>query len=240
MSASRLPLKHVLLAEDEPISRAFLQEMLEKLGFQCESTLDGRDALRLAIRRRFDLLVLDLQLPNRTGLQILHELRIDNRALSRDAPAVGLTADNSPSTLHRMRGGGFAAVALKPLEMETFKAAIVEAMGESAPDALQGPRDYDDEAALRVMGGRPELVRAMRRLMLGELPSQRDAIVTSVELGKLDDALATLHRLYSASGFCGAVTLREACVTLTDALKTEAPNDSAVANFRAACDRLMA
>ncbi len=90
----------ILLAEDESVSRRFLEDALDALGQRCESVMDGAQALDAARARRFDLLLLDLNLPELSGPEVLSQLRSSADAASRHAPAIALTADPEIDTRH--------------------------------------------------------------------------------------------------------------------------------------------
>jgi DNA-binding response OmpR family regulator len=65
----------ILLIEDEPGIVDFVKRGLEAEGFPVEATLDGTEGERRALRESFDLIVLDLMLPGRSGMEILSSLR---------------------------------------------------------------------------------------------------------------------------------------------------------------------
>ena len=78
----------VLLIEDEPGIVDFVKRGLEAEGFSVETALDGAEGERLALRGSFDVIVLDLMLPGRSGLEILASLHSEKPAV----PVIVLTA----------------------------------------------------------------------------------------------------------------------------------------------------
>ena len=81
----------ILIAEDERRIAAFIEKGLRASGYATDVAGDGAEALRLASSGTFDLLVLDLALPVKDGLEVLRELRASDRRL----PVVILTARDS-------------------------------------------------------------------------------------------------------------------------------------------------
>lgn len=65
----------LLLADDDPELTQMLKEYLEALGFQIETAADGIQALKRATESDFDLIILDVMMPGRNGLDVLRELR---------------------------------------------------------------------------------------------------------------------------------------------------------------------
>jgi CheY-like chemotaxis protein len=232
----------ILLAEDEPVSRRFLEDALDALGQRCESVVDGALALDAARTRRFDLLLLDVNLPELRGPDVLRLLRADPRAASRDAPAIALTADHEIDTRHRLLDAGFIAVGTKPIDVLALERLLAEAMKPaSATSQSRAPSSpaWDDAMALRAAGGRHEIVAALRGLMRQELPGQRLAIVTAMAEGRHGAARAELHRLRAACGFCGAAQLAEAVDALHAGLNEPMSPQAGLDRFLAAVDRLM-
>ncbi len=82
--------KRVLVVEDDPDIVELLDHYLSNDGWTVESAGDGKEGLRRALARPYDLLILDLQLPELDGLSLCAELRRDPR--TRDRPIVMLTA----------------------------------------------------------------------------------------------------------------------------------------------------
>src|SRR4029077_21036821 len=78
----------VLVVEDEPGIVDFVRRGLEAAGFSVRTAQDGIEGERLALKEQFDLVVLDLMLPGRAGLEILGSLRRERAAL----PVIVLTA----------------------------------------------------------------------------------------------------------------------------------------------------
>lgn len=202
----------VLLAEDEPVSRCFLHDALESLGYRCQTVGDGGTALACATTRRFDLLLLDVNLPELHGPDVLSRLRQNADAASQRAPAIALTADNEPGVAQRLLAAGFAAVGSKPIEVHRLAALLTSVLRGHVPTTASGRAlaPWDDAAALSAAGGNQAIVTALRELMLKELPAQRDAIVSALEQGDAAAARHVLHRLRAACGFCGAAELSDA------------------------------
>jgi two-component system, OmpR family, response regulator len=192
--------QRILLAEDEPVSRRFLLDGLHALGYAPEAACDGDEAFALARAQRFDLLLLDLQLPARRGDAVLAALRGDAGAASCRTPAVAATADTDPSLARRLRGVGFAAVVHKPVALDALAATLAAVLASPAPR-------WDDAAALSAAAGDPAIVAALRTLLLQELPQQRRALLAARDRGDRSGARHELHRLRAACGFCGAAAL---------------------------------
>lgn len=75
----------ILVAEDEVHILLLIQRRLEAAGYEVRTTTDGNEALKLALENKFDLLLLDVMLPSKNGLDICREVKT---ALDKNAPPV--------------------------------------------------------------------------------------------------------------------------------------------------------
>jgi two-component system copper resistance phosphate regulon response regulator CusR len=124
-------MSRILIAEDEKRIASFLEKGLRANGFATEVCDDGEQALMLARSGKFDLLILDLGLPGRDGLDVLRELRERESKL----PVVILTArDSVRDTVVGLEGGADDYIT-KPFRFEELLARVrVRLRGERAAE----------------------------------------------------------------------------------------------------------
>lgn len=124
-------MKRILIAEDEPRIASFLEKGLKANGFTTSVATDGHDALFMARSGEFDLVILDLGLPGKDGLDVLQDLRAKDKFL----PAVVLTArDGVENTVSGLEGGADDYVT-KPFSFDELLARVrVRLRGERAPE----------------------------------------------------------------------------------------------------------
>ena len=113
-------MSRILIAEDEPRIASFLEKGLSANGFATTVASDGAEALRLLRRGEFDLLILDVGLPERDGFEVLEELRGSGSRI----PVVILTArDGVADTVAGFEGGADDYVT-KPFRFEELLARV--------------------------------------------------------------------------------------------------------------------
>ena len=124
-------MSRILIVEDEPRISSFIEKGLTANGFTTSVTQSGNDGLMLADSGEFDLLILDIGLPDRDGFDVLRELRTRNKTL----PVVILTArDGVPDKVQGLEGGADDYVT-KPFSFEELLARVrVRLRGERAPE----------------------------------------------------------------------------------------------------------
>ncbi|HET7557721.1 MAG TPA: response regulator [Rhodanobacteraceae bacterium] len=223
----------ILLAEDDPVSSAFLVEALRGAGFEVHAAGDGPATLKAARAQRFDALLLDHHLPGTDGDMVLRAVRADAGAASRAALAIATTAEPDPAVHAQLCEAGFARVLLKPLNGASLREILRElgiACTHSRPDRQSA---LDDEAGLRASGSTQALV-ALRGLFAQEL----DVLANEWSSLQQDALSERLHRLRAACGFCGAGALQSAAENLSNALGLN--NATRIAESRAEFERALA
>lgn len=231
-------MKTVLLAEDDPISRAFLAEALHHLGWHCTAVASAAAAIQAGTSRHFDALVLDLNLGDGDGLQVLRQLRDRDTHPCADTPALALSAAHDTALQTRLRQAGFDAVAEKPISLACLQQQMqaLQALASPLPehgdaDTEAPPADWDDASALSALGGQRQTLQALRQLLLQELPGQCRLILAEPHS---EASAHCLHRLRAATGFCGAARLQQAVLDLQ-----QHPTPEALDAFAAACRALL-
>ncbi len=233
-----------LLVEDDPTSRAFLQGALEMLGWQVEAHADGASAVAAAIAQRFDVMLLDLNLPDMDGGQVLRQIRNRDDHASVDSPALLATADPDPAVHQRLRRQGFDAIVTKPLSLQQLSQALASlgfargAVMEPPPAARTASTSpiWDDASALALAGGRRENLAALRTLLLADLRQQCDSILADPDG---EQARGIRHRLRAACNFCGTPRLAQA-LTLFDEHSSAQSMTEACTELAAAVVELLA
>ncbi len=120
----------VLVADDDPSTRALIDMALQEAGYDCVLAADGRAALEQARATRPDLVVLDVGMPFMTGDEVHKELRRDPR--TRYVPVVFVTAKRTTGELAaRLRNGADDFVA-KPFDVDELVARIASALRRAA------------------------------------------------------------------------------------------------------------
>ncbi len=113
-------MSHILIAEDEPRIATFLEKGLRSNGFTTVAVGNGSEALELTQNHSFDLLILDLGLPEKDGLEVLEELRGQGQSL----PIIILTArDDIHDKVAGLEGGADDYVT-KPFRFEELLARV--------------------------------------------------------------------------------------------------------------------
>lgn len=117
--------KTVLVAEDNPVNRQVAGAMLEALGYQFEFAQDGVEVLQRIAVSSYDLILMDVQMPNMDGLEATRKLLELVATKNQPRPKIiGLTANAMASDRARCLEAGMDAFLAKPVQLNELDAAI--------------------------------------------------------------------------------------------------------------------
>ncbi len=112
--------EHLLVVEDDPEMRDLLRKVLEKEGYRVSVASDGAEALSLLGQAAFDLIVTDMLMPVKNGLDLLHDVHRSRPSL----PVIMVTAFGDWASYSRAVEEGAAAFINKPLRMSELVSTV--------------------------------------------------------------------------------------------------------------------
>src|SRR6202790_2155288 len=110
--------KSVLIVEDNDLNMKLFNDLLEAHGYTTLQTRDGVEALKMAREHRPDLILMDIQLPEISGLEVTKWLKEDDDL--RAIPVIAVTAFAMKGDEEKIRGGGCEAYIAKPISVTSF------------------------------------------------------------------------------------------------------------------------
>ena len=110
--------KTVLIVEDNELNMKLFNDLLEAHGYFTLQTKDGVEALRMARTHRPDLILMDIQLPEVSGLEVTKWLKEDDDL--RTIPIIAVTAFAMKGDEQKIRDGGCEAYIAKPISVASF------------------------------------------------------------------------------------------------------------------------
>ena len=115
----------ILVVDDDILNRTILVKLLGNLGYQAIAAESGRDALQLLAESRFDLVLMDCQMPECDGYTTTEMIRSpENSTLQPDIPVIALTADSSTGIEERCLAAGMNDYLTKPVKPEFLRSVI--------------------------------------------------------------------------------------------------------------------
>ena len=114
--------KKVLIVEDNDLNMKLFNDLLEAHGYYTLQTKDGVEALRMARLHRPDLILMDIQLPEVSGLEVTKWLKEDDDL--RAIPVIAVTAFAMKGDEEKIRDGGCEAYIAKPISVASFMRTV--------------------------------------------------------------------------------------------------------------------
>jgi two-component system cell cycle response regulator DivK len=121
--------KTVLIVEDNELNMKLFNDLLEASGYRTLQTRNGFDAIELARKHRPDLILMDIQLPEVSGLDVTRWIKEDDELKS--IPIIAVTAFAMKGDEERIRAGGCEAYISKPISVTKFLETIRHYLGDT-------------------------------------------------------------------------------------------------------------
>src|SRR5712664_1920529 len=211
IAESRATLR-VLLAEDNPVNQQVAVAMLVKRGHEVHVSSNGREAVDAVRQRDYDVVLMDIQMPEMDGFEATHVIRALPKG--KDLPIIGLTAHALSGERERCLSHGMTEYLPKPFKAhELFalvegtaepKAAAAEPLATLAPPVdLEGFRTTLREA------GAEQALYSIIDTFVRQAPDRLAALATAVNGGTGDDIAKAAHVFRGAAATIGARALAE-------------------------------
>ena len=147
----------ILLVEDKEFNQRAAAGLLKREGHRMEIAESGAQALRVLATRSFDLILMDIEMPDMDGLQATAAIREREAGTGDHAPIIGLTAHAMPGDRERCLEAGMDGYVPKPIRLDELHAAIAQVTAPLAGG--RGDSAFDSEEVLRSLDGDDELMR---------------------------------------------------------------------------------
>ncbi len=138
---------HILVADDNHVNQRVVTAMLQRQGHSVSLAQNGEEAFRSYLGERFDLVLMDVQMPEVDGLEATRRIRTEesrrreSNPSSRRLPILALTAHASTLQRDQCLASGMDGVLVKPIDLAMLAQAIADAAGQTAkPEPIAGDR----------------------------------------------------------------------------------------------------
>jgi CheY-like chemotaxis protein len=237
--------RHLLVIEDNPVNQEVMSQMLRAMGCRVRVASGALEGLRALCEDRFDLVLMDIQMPGMDGTEALRWFRGGSSGRYRfitppDTPVVAVTANALGGDEERFLGLGFDDYLSKPFRQSQLLAMLKRRLPATSPadradEPGSAPRadaglgdgggvlDADALARLRELdpGGQSQLLARVLRTFLASLERllpQMDEARASDDLGGVRHVA---HTLKSSSASIGALQLSQLCAVIEKAARTQ-------------------
>ncbi|CAN5363217.1 hypothetical protein BH09BAC5_BH09BAC5_21630 [soil metagenome] len=199
----------ILVAEDNILNQKLISELLLEWGMKCDLASSGRMAVDLAEKNHYDLILMDIQMPELNGYQATLEIR--NR-LKSDIPVIAMTAHVFPEEKEKCKKFGMTDYISKPIQEKELFALLSNYLNKNtavSPEIMDvaiiqdqlkiTSLDYLNELSC----GSPDFVTKMIALFLSENPEELIALKNYIAKSEFENIRQQAHKMKSTVVFVG-------------------------------------
>jgi CheY-like chemotaxis protein/HPt (histidine-containing phosphotransfer) domain-containing protein len=212
----------ILVVDDSPFNQKVGVWKLEKQGHRVRVAGSGREALRVLDQQPFDVVFMDVQMPDMDGLEATARIRAREAETGRRLPVIAMTARAMAGDRERCLAAGMDGYVMKPIRDEELREVLRSAV-PAAP-----PATFDPGAALERVGGNKDVLASLVRVFLEDSARLLTEIRAAVEQGEAAPLNRAAHTLKGMVAFFGAGEATEAALQL-ERMGREGALDGAVA-----------
>ncbi|KRB93797.1 response regulator [Noviherbaspirillum sp. Root189] len=213
--AETLPLS-ILVAEDNTVNQKVVQQLLAHLGYRADVVANGVEVLDALERQTYDVVLMDVQMPEMDGLEATRRLRA--RFGGNGPRVIAMTANAMPGDREKCLAVGMDAYVSKPIELDDVRAVLT---------AVAPRRKQDDSGTTPVIDQRridqllelqdeenPTIAADIVRLFIQDAPGHLDNIARAIADADPARLKAASHRFLSSIENLGAMRMRTHCMEL--------------------------
>ena len=204
----------IIVAEDNSVNQALLLRLLEKQGHAAQLAPNGRKAVELAQTGEFDLIFMDVQMPEMDGFAATAAIRRLEQEKGTHLPIIAMTAHAMKGDEERCLQSGMDGYLSKPVDFQKIQ-QVLEQVSSGAPE--RGPV-WNQELALAKLGGDESLLREAAELFLNDYNGLLESVNPVRPLAALSQAA---HRLKGTVGCFSAGRAFAAAEALERAAKVK-------------------
>lgn len=229
---------HILCVDDHPINLQLIQKILTDMGVTVTAVDNGKAAIEMTEKTDFDMIFMDIQMPDMNGLITTQYIRQKEIAKGKETPVpiIALTAHALSSERGQLLNSGMNDYLSKPVSEQQLLQTLRRWINNNN-DRKNAPFIYNDSTDLALNTStsvhNSALIHQLRQQLIERLPSDWYAIETAKQENELDTLLARVHHLNGAISVCGLPELRQACYDLETLLKQKQPIEEVFDMLRA-------
>lgn len=204
--------KKILVAEDNLINQEVIQALLEDYNLEVTLVSDGLQAVDSVMKNSYDLVLMDVQMPNMNGLDATTEIRKFNNEI----PIVALTANAYSEDIKTCLGAGMSGHLSKPVNPEKLKLTLIEYL--HVPEIEEcylmipsyGPNGcVDITQGLKMVGGKKSTYRRILKMYSDSIAGHINNIKNLYETGDVVGGSKVAHSIKSSSASVGVNSIFE-------------------------------
>lgn len=218
--------RRILVAEDVEINQHLARHMMESWGFEVDIAVNGREALVLVQQKSYDLVLMDIQMPEMDGMEATRQIRKLADTLKATIPIIALTANALKGDRERFLAAGmndylpkpfnepnlFSIIAHNLTDMTTTTTTTVKTpLQEAILPAMESTnvKLYNLTMIYGIAGGDESFVKRMLKLFLDTMPDTLVEIQQNTEMQNWTLVSKLAHKMKSTIDSMGITSLKD-------------------------------
>jgi len=236
--------RYILLAEDNVVNQEVALELLNDVGLRVDLAEDGQQAVELARRNEYDLILMDVQMPKLDGIAATREIRLLPQRTA--VPILAMTANAYDEDRDACLGAGMNDHIAKPVDPERLYRAMMHWMQKRSGKAIPVPEKtgvrtndaaaqasgavfagidgLDVEAGLRVVARNWNAYRRVLRLFAKHHREDGGRMKQALDAGQFEEVRSLAHALKGSAGNIGAGKIQALSAAIELPFKTQMPD----------------
>jgi two-component system sensor histidine kinase RpfC len=222
----------VLVADDNAVNRTVLAKILERANHEPTLVESGEEALDAAQHERFDIAILDRNMPGLTGVEAVRALRLMELGGKR-LPVIVLSADVTEEARREAVDAGADLYLTKPVQATKLLESLLTLCGAAdtatrapaepaaAPSAPGNVLDYEQLTLLEGLGSRSDFMERLIGVFVEDSAALMDKMDGAVEGKRFGELRSLVHALRGSAGSIGAERLTRSCGRLQELAEGE-------------------
>jgi len=227
---------NILAVDDNRANLKLIKVLLEDLGTNVTTAINGKQAVQKATQQHFDIIFMDVQMPIMDGVQATTHIR-SQPGPNQNTPIIALTAHVLAGEREKILQEGMNDCLGKPINEEQLvqflqqwskkclMATAKQIMQPSVDTQKDGSNNlldtkhFDRNLSLKLVDGKSDLARDMLKMLLNELPSAKDSINQAFSNKDIGNLKHHVHKLHGATCYIGVPYLKQCSHDFEQALK---------------------
>lgn len=202
----------ILLVDDVEENRTLLEVLLKKMGYVCGHSVNGQDAVEQCEQKKFDLILMDIQMPVMNGFDAIRGIRAGG--VNTTTPIIAMTASGQKGDDLRALDAGGNDCLSKPVDRRKLERKVWRQLAQ-----VRQLRDADaGKEIISFLEGDPDYQKAIETFV-SNLPEKVNDMKAAFEKQDLKDLAFKAHALKGLGGFAGFPVFTEKAKQLEDTLK---------------------
>jgi two-component system sensor histidine kinase/response regulator len=215
---------HILCVEDNPVNMKLMLHLLKRMGHTAEPAYNGNEALKALDKQNFDLILMDIQMPQMDGFETTIAIREKEKETGKHVPIIAITAHAMKGYKERCINAGMDAYIPKPIKtdelIQVIEKLITDEEITSYPNG-NSKKIFNRDAVLNRLNHNNDLLHELVDSFITDTPQHLKDIREAIEAQKVEKVKTEAHNLKGAAANVGADLFKEVAFQLECAGKSQ-------------------